>query len=214
MSSFVTGPVLPAMSLVPASRTSTFGVVRQDVGTKADEHLWGRLAADVSIQIPPARKEPAAALVVPGVGNRVAQKDHRDRGAGAFHFFIGHPVTRQVRPVAKSHILCNQIAHCARDFGTVRHGRRRCRGGHGLRRWRLRPDGRMAVQGPQRRSKPAMSSASAPLLAIVVRGHSAGISRAANPPASTRSASSVSAAVTRIRRRITLVGRWDASRSS
>ena len=97
MSSSVIGPVLPAMSFVPARMTTAFGFRLRTSGRKRMSIcgvVWPLMPRlDVAL----AREELAEALLGPHVGDRVAHEHDVDRSDGA----IGVAVAGKLRPVAQ-----------------------------------------------------------------------------------------------------------------
>ena len=66
------GPVLPAMSLVPARMTTTLGSQVDDVGAEANQHLGRSLSADAAIDVGLAGE---GLVELPDVGDGVAHED-------------------------------------------------------------------------------------------------------------------------------------------
>ena len=121
--SSVIGPVLPAMSLVPARITTTFGRERDDVRPHPDQHLRRGLRADAAADIVLAGEERAEARLRPVIGDRVAHEDH----IGARHRPIGVPIATDLRPVAQARIVVGDGAQRGRQIRTLEERRRqRC----------------------------------------------------------------------------------------
>ncbi len=131
--SSVIGPVLPAMSFVPARMTTAFGLERDHVGPEPDEHLRRRLAADAAPDVGLPGEERAEPRLRPRVGDGIAHEDDawlaRTRGGQRA---IRVAVPREVGPVAEPGVVARRGLHGGGELLAGRQRGRRRRGGRRL----------------------------------------------------------------------------------
>ena len=106
----------------------------EHVGPQPDEHLRRRLPADAAVDVALPREETAVALVVPRVGDRVAEEHDVHRRTRPQERGRVVAVAGELRPVTQAGVVADHVLKRPCHLGAVGH-RCRCLGlGRGRRR--------------------------------------------------------------------------------